>query len=295
MVGPEQHFFQSQRLRQSYWDWGNEDAPPLVLVHGGRDHARAWERIAEAFQDEYHVVALDLRGHGDSEWSIGGSYTIPDNVLDVVRCIETVGSPARVLGHSYGASISLVAAGTFPEHFAALAAIDGTHSSNPADTDGMGPQWLRRWADRVREFESSVPVVYPDIQAAEQRVRQANPKLPDDLVPHLTRWAAQPVEGGYIWKYDWWVNNRTSMEIRREELERFWGAIECPVMLIAGGGSRSRQRTDAEQYFRNARSLVVEGAGHWVHHEQPEAVLGAVRPFFESIPGTSVSDEAPLD
>src|SRR3546814_148765 len=115
---PVQKFFTSQRLRISYWDWGNEEAPPLVLVHGGKDHARSWDRVAEGLRDAYHIVALDLRGHGDSEWSIGGQYGLPDHGLDVLRMIETVGSPARVLAHSYGGSVCLMTAGAFPEHFA---------------------------------------------------------------------------------------------------------------------------------------------------------------------------------
>jgi len=66
-------FIESQRIRISYWDWGNDGAPVLVLVHGGRDHARSWDRMAEALRGDYHVVALDLRGHGDSGWTPGGN------------------------------------------------------------------------------------------------------------------------------------------------------------------------------------------------------------------------------
>ncbi|MDA0270773.1 MAG: alpha/beta hydrolase [Chloroflexi bacterium] len=284
MAEPTQHFFESQRVRIAYWDWGNSDAPPMVLVHGGKDHARAWDGIAEALSDTYHVVALDLRGHGDSEWTIGGTYGLPDNALDVVKLIDLVGAPARVLGHSYGGSVSLIAAGTFPEHFASLAVIEGTHSLNPSEPQEMGPRWLRQWGDRVRSYESSTPRVYPDLAAAEERVRDANPKLPLDLSPHLTRWAARPVEGGYVWKYDWWVNGRTSMEIRKDELERFWAAVECPTLHLFARQSNSRQRPDAGKYFRDARTAWIEDAGHWAHHEQPEAVLAALRPFFAAHP-----------
>ena len=73
MADPWQHFYQSDRLRLSYWVWGDPEAPPLLLVHGNRDHARSWDRIAEAFSDRYRVVACDLRGHGDSEWTKGRS------------------------------------------------------------------------------------------------------------------------------------------------------------------------------------------------------------------------------
>ena len=277
---PTQHFIESQRLRLSYWDWGNEGAPLVLLVHGGRDHARSWDRIASAFRDDYHVIALDLRGHGDSEWSVGGAYSLPDNTLDLVRVIERVGGPAHVIAHSYGGGVTLLAAGSYPEHFASLAVIEGTHSLNPRDVE-MGPGWVQQWGDRLRSFEEMSPVVYPDLDAAELRVREANPRLPHDFTPHLTEWAARPVEGGYVWKYDWWVNARASMEIRREELPGFWAAIECPVVLLFARETHTAQRLDAEQFFQNASTVFIEESGHWAHHEQPEAVLAAIRPFFE--------------
>lgn len=277
---PTQHFIESQRLRLSYWDWGNEGAPLVLLVHGGRDHARSWDRIASAFRDDYHVIALDLRGHGDSEWSVGGAYSLPDNTLDLVRVIERVGGPAHVIAHSYGGGVTLLAAGSYPEHFASLAVIEGTHSLNPRDVE-MGPGWVQQWGDRLRSFEEMSPVVYPDLAAAELRVREANPRLPHDFTPHLTEWAARPVEGGYVWKYDWWVNARASMEIRREELPEFWAAIECPVVLLFARETHTAQRLDAEQFFQNASTVFIEESGHWAHHEQPEAVLAAIRPFFE--------------
>jgi len=275
--GPQQKFVRSQRLQIAYWDWGNEGAPPLVLVHGGRDHARAWDGIAQALRHDYHVVALDLRGHGDSDWSVGGNYGLPDNALDVVRVIEEVGAPARVVAHSYGGSVSLLAAGTYPEHFSALVAIEGTHSLNPPGE--MGPSWVRAWGDRLRKFQDQEPRVYPDLAAAAERVQEANPRLPADFVPHLAEFAARPVEGGYVWKYDLWVNGRTSMEVRKEELPRFWAAVECPVLLLFARDGRISQRTDAEQFFQDARTVFIDDAGHWAHHDQPEAVLAAVRPF----------------
>ena len=63
----EQHFYDSQRLRLAYWAWGSPANPPLICLHGGRDHARSWDRIAEVLSDSYYVVAPDLRGHGDSQ------------------------------------------------------------------------------------------------------------------------------------------------------------------------------------------------------------------------------------
>ena len=67
MEGPNSHTYFSQRLRLHYVDWGNEQAPPLLLVHGGRDHCRNWDWVAEALRDDYHIIAPDLRGYGDTE------------------------------------------------------------------------------------------------------------------------------------------------------------------------------------------------------------------------------------
>ncbi len=281
---PRQRFVESQRIRISYWDWGNESAPALVLVHGGRDHARSWDGLAAAFRDEYHVVAPDLRGHGDSGWTPGGNYGLPDNALDVIRVIETAGSPARVVGHSYGGSVCLVAAGTYPEHFAALAVFEGTHSLNPADEERVGPAWVRRWGDRLRSFEGQEPRVYPDLASAAERMKEANRRLPDEILPGLARYASKPVEGGFIWKYDHWVNGRTSMELRRSELPAFWEAIACPVLLMVGSESHSRRRQHPapERHFRDSRTVEIAGAGHWLHHDQPETVLQELRAFLGS-------------
>jgi pimeloyl-ACP methyl ester carboxylesterase len=187
-----------------------------------------------------------------------------------------------VVAHSYGGSVCLVAAGTYPEHFTALAVLEGTHSLNPPEEERVGPAWLRRWGDRLRGFETQQPRVYPDLEAAAERMQEANPRLPADFVPHLAEHAAKPVDGGYIWKYDLWVNGRTSMELRRSELPAFWEAIECPVLLMVGGDSHARRRQHAapEKHFRDVRTAFIEDSGHWLHHDQPEAVLAELRAFF---------------
>jgi len=106
--GPASHVYFSQRLRLHYVDWGNEGAPPMLLVHGGRDHCRNWDWVAEAFRDEYHIIAPDLRGHGDSQWSMGGSYTMPEYVYDIAHLVDQKNmAPVNILSHSLGGMISL--------------------------------------------------------------------------------------------------------------------------------------------------------------------------------------------
>ena len=103
--GPTSRVFFSQRLRLHYVDWGNAGAPPLVLLHGGRDHCRNWDWVAEELRKDWHIIAPDLRGHGDSQWSPDGSYTMAGFLYDLAGegypypvILPAVFDDGRVLG-----------------------------------------------------------------------------------------------------------------------------------------------------------------------------------------------------
>src|SRR6266851_4620592 len=127
IIGPTSHLYYSQRLKLHYVDWGNHDKPLAILLHGGRDHCRSWDFVALALRNHFHVVAVDLRGHGDSDWAIGGSYSITDHVLDVGQLVNALEprEPVVLIGHSLGAGVALQRAGVFPESVGACVAIEG--------------------------------------------------------------------------------------------------------------------------------------------------------------------------
>ena len=119
--GPTSHIYFSQRLRLHYVDWGNEGAPAMLLVHGGRDHCRNWDWVAQALKSDYHVIAPDLRGHGDSQWLVGGAYTTIDYVYDIAQLVRQTGLEDIVLvGHSMGGSVSLAYAACTPTRWQSL-------------------------------------------------------------------------------------------------------------------------------------------------------------------------------
>lgn len=116
MSEPESRYYYSQRLKLHYAVWGNQGRPPLVLIHGGRDHCRNWDPVALALQDRYTVYAPDLRGHGDSGWALGGMYSLPEFVLDTATLVASLGDgPLTIIGHSLGGAVALQYAGTYPE------------------------------------------------------------------------------------------------------------------------------------------------------------------------------------
>ena len=126
MPGPTSRFYFSQRLRMHYVDWGNEGAPPLLLIHGGRDHCRNWDWVAERLRHDYHIIAPDLRGHGDSAWAIGSSYALGDFVYDIAHLVkQKTNEPVSIISHSMGGAISLLYTGAYPETVKKLAVIEG--------------------------------------------------------------------------------------------------------------------------------------------------------------------------
>jgi alpha-beta hydrolase superfamily lysophospholipase len=103
-AGPTSNSFISQRLKLHYVDWGNRGAPPLLLVHGGRDHCRNWDWVAEKLRDRYHIIAPDLRGHGDSAWSPDGNYAMDTFVYDLAQLVHQLDlGPLSIVAHSMGA------------------------------------------------------------------------------------------------------------------------------------------------------------------------------------------------
>src|SRR5579872_4012308 len=115
IIGPTSHYFFSQRLKLHYVDWGNFDAPLLILVHGGRDHCRNWD-----------WTAPDLRGHGDSAHAIGSPYSMIDYVVDLAQLINALGNkPLTLIGHSLGGGIVLQYTGVFPKLVKSVVSIEG--------------------------------------------------------------------------------------------------------------------------------------------------------------------------
>ena len=126
ILGPVSHGYFSQRLRLHYIDWGNTEAPPMLLLHGGRDHCRSWDWIARQFSDDWHVIAPDLRGHGDSDWVADGNYEMAAYLYDIDQLIFQQNlSPVMIVAHSLGGNIALRYSGLYPENVHAVVAIEG--------------------------------------------------------------------------------------------------------------------------------------------------------------------------
>ncbi len=286
MEGPTSNIYFSQRLRLHYVDWGNEGAPPMLLVHGGRDHCRNWDWVAQAFRDDYHIIAPDLRGHGDSQWLLGGSYDHVDYVYDIAQLLHQRNHrPVTIIGHSLGGTISLLYSGLYPETVAKLVSIEGMgpppeiveeHLNQPIE------KRLNAWVKDLRQVSGRIPKRYRSLEDAYERMQTENPHLTESQARHLTiHGSYQNEDGTYSWKFDNYVRTFAPVGLPQTEQYALYSRISCPTLLFRGTESWAADpATDSRvNYFQNARFANVEGAGHWVHHDQLEEFLAITRAF----------------
>jgi len=270
---PSSHSFVSQRLRLHYADWGNPDAPLLILQHGGRDHGRSWDWVAQALRHDYHVIVPDLRGHGDSAWSPDADYTMTAFVADFAQLIEMLGADeVSICAHSLGGNIATRYTGLYPERVRRLANIEGLGFSPLFDDKGQSyADRLRGWLEARRAAAARIPRRYANIDDALARMHSENAYLSEAQARHLTiHGVARNEDGTYSWKFDPWLNVWPVVDMPRHEVEALWAAISCPVQLFYGRASwATSPATDGRMdHFHNAALLEYDEAGHWLHHDQ---------------------------
>jgi len=285
-TGPASHSFISQRLKLRYVDWGNPDASPLILLHGGRDHSRSWDWTAQALRDKWHVIAPDLRGHGDSDWSPDGDYGSLANLYDLAQLIHQLRlAPVTIVAHSYGGNIALRYAGTFPENVRKLVAIEGLGPSPKMLAERLAKPVttrLRDWIEAKRASAGRVQKRYATLDDAFRRMKEENHHLSDEQARHLTiHGVSQNEDGTYTWKFDPYMRIFPPFDLPQADIDHIWQSITCPTLLLYGKDSwASNPVTDGRaKHFRNVRVETYENAAHWLHHDQYDRFIAELKAF----------------
>lgn len=283
---PVSRTYYSQRLRLHYVEWVNNDAPPMIMVHGGSDHCRNWDWTARALNDRFNIVAPDLRGHGDSSW-IDAAYKKADFVYDLHQLIAIKGyKKVTIVAHSFGGWVSMLFAGLKPEMVEKLVIIEGLQPITAVSRKKLNnprPQRLNDWMDLVSGLSDFTHKRYPSFEDALHRLHSENNHLSHEQALHLTEHAVRQNEDGtYSWKYDSYIRSMDdSPELSETEVIEIRRQISCPILLLQGEDSPFYHDNDSEyiKTLQNCTVINVPNTGHWLHHEQTDRFLEEVNAF----------------
>jgi pimeloyl-ACP methyl ester carboxylesterase len=257
----------------------------MLLLHGGRDHCRSWDWVADRLRTDWHVMATDLRGHGDSAWSPDGDYSMAAYVYDLAQIIHQLETPVTLVAHSLGGNVALRYAGLYPDKVRRVVAIEGLGPSPKMLAERQQQSLQQRWQDWIRDrraVSARSPRRYATLTDALERMRSENKYLSAEQAQLLTQHAASRNEDGtWSWKFDNYVHVFPPVDIAPEQLQELWRAISCPTLLCYGDKSwaSNPDKDGRASHFRQARVVTFANAGHWVHHDQLEAFMNVLQGF----------------
>jgi pimeloyl-ACP methyl ester carboxylesterase len=269
-------------------EWGAERADleqSVFLIHGFLDLAWGWSELVSAgLSDSFHVVALDQRGHGDSDWiGAGGYYYFMDYVADLASVIAATGrSRVSLVGHSMGGTVASYYTGAFPDRVRRLALLEGV---GPPEDSAPLPTRTQNWIQQVEAVRSKRQRTYESVEAAARRLQEHDARLKPDLALRLAQHGTRALaDGRFVFKHDPLHLTRGPYPFRLDFARAFWDQIDCPVLLVEGAESPFRALADREQRasaFRNRRAHVIEGAAHMMQRHQPEALCRVLVDFLQ--------------
>jgi pimeloyl-ACP methyl ester carboxylesterase len=207
-------------------------------------------------------------------------------IYDLVQLItQQATAPVTLVAHSLGGAIATRAAGLYPELVRRLVNIEGLGPSPKMEAELAAKPLdarLRGWVDEQRQLAARPPRRYATLDDALARMRAENAHLSAAQALHLTRHGVRQNEDGtFSWKFDPYIRSWPPVDLTRDEIRELWGRVACPTLLVYGTESwASNPAQDGRAaHFRHAHVALIEGAGHWVHHDRLDAFMAVVRPF----------------
>jgi pimeloyl-ACP methyl ester carboxylesterase len=271
--------------RFHFLEWGEPDAPPIVLLHGGNQTAHSWDLVSLHLADRYRVLALDQRGHGDSEWARDADYSAQAMAEDALTFIDQqrLDRPL-VIGHSMGGMVTMTLLAKRPEVARAAIFVD------------VGPEISGDGADVIRAFVER-NVEFDDLDEFVERVTAYDPYRSREHITRTVRYnLLRRADGKYVSKSDRVLHDRA---FRRnggdgEAGGRIAGtpdlaavrALALPALVVRGGDSNVLTAEGAERFaaaLPQGRLVTVADCGHNVHGQNTPGFLEAVRPFVDSV------------
>jgi pimeloyl-ACP methyl ester carboxylesterase len=259
--------------------WGDDEAWPVLLMHGGGQTRHAWGSAASALAGGgWKAVSLDLRGHGDSEWALNGDYSFTAFAADCVAVADQLGRPPVLVGASLGGVAAMLAEGGSDRVVSTgLVVVDITHRSNP---EGI---------QRIRDFMSSGLGGFASLDDAADAIAAYTPNRPKRMNPAgLMKVLRQRRDGRWYWHWDPKFLEHGRTEVPREDFQALFEAalrnIKVPTLLVRGLLSDVVTEEGVQDFLEQipgAKLVDVGDASHMVAGDQNDAFSRAVIDFLE--------------
>lgn len=273
-------------LRYHVRHWPQPGAPKLFLLHGWMDVSASFQFLVDALERPWDVYAPDWRGYGLTEWGRSDCYWFPDYLADLDFLLDALqpGEPVNLVGHSLGGNVACLYSGIRPERVKKLVNLEGF--GLPATRPEQAPGRYREWLDELHERPSLKD--YEDFAALARRLRQNNPRLSEERARWLAEhWGREDASGRVVLRGDPAHKVVNPLLYRYEEVRACWSNVSAPVLWVEADESDTLRRmkldpaeqAERRRAFRNLRHAIVRGAGHMLHHDQPESVALLVEEF----------------
>lgn len=271
-AAPADRIISVNGLAIHYLEWGAPDKPPLVLLHGIARVAHSFDHLAPHFAEKYRVIAIDMRGHGDSAWDAQGSYMVEDYTKDVAAIVRALKLKNLVLwGNSTGGRVVQMIAGQSPELVRAVI-VEDVGPERPREVSNRRADRMAKEADGWASFD--------DLYAQAQK---ENPRTPEAILKPVVQHASkQRGDGRIVWKRDPAILNG----FVPTELWATVRKIKAPLIYVLGGASNivpAQTQMDIRRELKQAEIVMMPGLGHYPSDEKPQEFVAIVERFLADI------------
>ena len=274
-VKPQDKTVNANGINIHYLDWGNPGKPSLVMIHGLRGHAHSWDDVSTAVCQDFHVLALDQRGRGETDWAEDGDYSTDAYVADVDAFCRVLGMDRFILmGHSMGGRNSMTFAGKYPNRLEKLIIVD------------MGPETDPRGGKRITQEIIDVPEEFDTFEAVVEYMLKQNRFASESVIRRRLQYATKELPNGKIgWRYDLAIREARRNPVPTPPQADLWPVltrIPCPTLVVRGMETDLLTADVAQRMARElpkGQLVEIPKAGHMVFEDNPEDFITAVRKF----------------